>query len=289
MNKRKDEIERKLTVTTQKEIIALSGGTCSICNKPIIVQGKNTDTNPTYNMIGEFAHIVGLQRTAPRHEDLPAEILNDASNYILLCPNCHVKIDKKNSGYTKEKLQNMKHNHEISTLNNISKIINRTKLGGYRSFHDFKGFENYLLDGELPNDDKLISEIKFYKKSIVHLNDLSISVRSAFLNLCQGFADGDKSPMVSKKSYWEDAYGTENDYENITKLLDPLLNADLIDVSEWLHSYTDDEIDPELIIKDWWYDVMNYLKIKNIPLSKVIIERDYTVFDRISNEAMNLL
>jgi len=62
---------------------------------------------------GECAHIVAERKDGPRgNNTLPESERNRYWNLILVCPNCHTRIDKAPEDYPVEKLGRIKHAHE---------------------------------------------------------------------------------------------------------------------------------------------------------------------------------
>lgn len=65
---------------------------------------------------GEVAHILPASPKGPRgrseHNEQMAEVLtNDSKNLMLLCPNCHEKIDRDAEGYREKDLNNLHQEH----------------------------------------------------------------------------------------------------------------------------------------------------------------------------------
>ncbi|MFJ5219917.1 HNH endonuclease [Streptomyces sp. NPDC088354] len=55
--------------------------------------------------IAERAHVVAHSDEGPRaNSEIPQEQRDDPSNIVLLCPNCHTKVDKAPEGYPAEYL-----------------------------------------------------------------------------------------------------------------------------------------------------------------------------------------
>ena len=72
------------------------------CRLPLINDPTNTYS---YTLIGEMAHMVGKKPGAPRYDGSMSDAdRNSYENLILLCPTCHVKIDKQVDAYAVEKL-----------------------------------------------------------------------------------------------------------------------------------------------------------------------------------------
>lgn len=93
----------------RKHLWAKSGNICAICKHELFLSNKN---NEDFN-IGEECHIVSSQLKGPRHVDNYQDY-DSYDNLILLCRNHHKEIDDISnvSIYTKEKLHQIKHEHE---------------------------------------------------------------------------------------------------------------------------------------------------------------------------------
>ena len=73
---------------------------------------KDTETK-----ISEDAHIIGFSKKGPRAEkDLSDSEKNSETNLILICANCHTKIDKNPKIFTTKRLQKIKKEHEKEVL-----------------------------------------------------------------------------------------------------------------------------------------------------------------------------
>ena len=83
------------------------------CQNPNCLLPLFPDDLPGDKHIAEIAHVIPHGRTGPRHEDRPAGKYNpdDFENLILLCPNCHTKIDKAPDSYPRDTLLEWKRNH----------------------------------------------------------------------------------------------------------------------------------------------------------------------------------
>jgi hypothetical protein len=72
----------------------------------------STDYDPMV-VIGEIAHVVAASDGGPRAVPaLGAEERNSYNNLILLCQNCHARIDGQHRSYSVERLQEIKAAHE---------------------------------------------------------------------------------------------------------------------------------------------------------------------------------
>ncbi len=93
-----------------KDLWGRAAGRCSICKISVTEDKQSvTDAFP----FGEIAHIVAESPSGPRGDDsLPDSLRNSYFNLILLCPNCHTKIDKAPEDFPVEKLLRFKGEHE---------------------------------------------------------------------------------------------------------------------------------------------------------------------------------
>lgn len=112
------KIRPRITAATRRQLVALSGGRCSLdsCQRPLAI-GQNS-------FIGEVAMIETVIRNAPRfNSKLTFENLTSLDNLILLCPTCHRLMDKQPEIYSADWLKNAKKKH----LDNLLSIISPTQ------------------------------------------------------------------------------------------------------------------------------------------------------------------
>lgn len=109
----KTEVTRYVSVPAQKMLWGISAGRCEFdgCNKPL---WKSSVTQDQVN-IAEKAHIWSFSDTGPRgHSGIDKKAINDISNLMLVCHDCHRLVDQDNVGdqYSVALLLNMKRRHE---------------------------------------------------------------------------------------------------------------------------------------------------------------------------------
>ncbi|WP_410613709.1 HNH endonuclease [Amycolatopsis sp. lyj-109] len=82
-------------------------GMCALCKTELA-------TGTGYHAPGpNVAHVVPLGALGPRAESsAPADVVNALANLVLLCPNCHDKVDRNPEHFTKEVLLDLKARHE---------------------------------------------------------------------------------------------------------------------------------------------------------------------------------
>ena len=95
----------------QKTILALkSGNRCALCREPLTVDATETDAA---QILGYVAHIKGEKPGSARFDALQDdEERNLYPNLVYACGRCHPLIDKQESTYTVEVLQDKKETHE---------------------------------------------------------------------------------------------------------------------------------------------------------------------------------
>jgi len=102
----------KINTNTTLLLYVRAGGRCQLrgCNQ-YVMEHRTTKRSGNF---AEQAHIVAFQDKGPRGLDgeRPADI-NDLSNLMLLCRECHDEVDKKHPHlYSRRSLEEMKQEHE---------------------------------------------------------------------------------------------------------------------------------------------------------------------------------
>jgi len=125
-----------------KMVCMLSGSRCAMpdCRRELIEPGKNSD-DPA--ILGELAHIKGENPGSARYDaNMTQEERNGYNNRILVCPNCHTKIDKQLKTYTVEVLLKIKRDHETWVRDSLKgEVINV-------SFDELGVVTKYLSSGQ---------------------------------------------------------------------------------------------------------------------------------------------
>lgn len=104
---------RDIPEPVQRVLWGRTAGRCEFagCNVPL---WKSSITQETVNK-AQKAHIYSFANEGPRgHDGVSGEALNAADNLMLVCHQCHQKMDKEKDGgrYTPEILQRWKQEHE---------------------------------------------------------------------------------------------------------------------------------------------------------------------------------
>lgn len=104
------------------------------CGRDLLPKiNKGVETN-----ISENAHIKGFSKNGPRaDEDLSDSQKNSDENLIVICANCHIKIDKNPNYYTNDKLQKYKKDHETKIHN---KLRDNAQDVGFTELEDILNF-----------------------------------------------------------------------------------------------------------------------------------------------------
>lgn len=96
------------TERTKNLLYIAAGGRCQICNKEVLF-------NKNYCLrinAGNVAHIVGASKDGPRGNEESMELSQDQDNLMLLCPECHILIDRNTNIFTSEFLIKTKNSQE---------------------------------------------------------------------------------------------------------------------------------------------------------------------------------
>jgi len=103
-----------------KALYARSGGLCAMCREKVIEDKE--DGIPI--IIGEIIHIEGVEKGSARYNpQMTDEERNSYNNLIILCRNCHIKVDRNPEFYTVRKLRQIKYEHERWVREQLGNII----------------------------------------------------------------------------------------------------------------------------------------------------------------------
>jgi hypothetical protein len=109
------------------------------CRTEVLVDA--TDYDPIV-VVGDIAHIAGASDKGPRaRKALTAEQRDDYKNLILLCKNCHAKIDGQSVFYSEALLLDTKHQHEAWVRQSLPERGKSTT-----------GWTVVVLEGDHPTD-----------------------------------------------------------------------------------------------------------------------------------------
>lgn len=106
----------------KKAIWGLSGALCNLCEVFCIETSEKSSLSV---LVGEVAHIEGENKGSARfREAMSSEEKNSIPNLLLLCPNCHTKVDGNEKKYTVGFLKKLKNNHENKVRNSLKNTGN---------------------------------------------------------------------------------------------------------------------------------------------------------------------
>lgn len=135
-----------------KILWAKSGNRCAMCRESLAPD----DGESKIFILGEQAHIIGKTPTAARgEEEISDELRNNHDNLMLLCPNCHTKIDKNSAKYSVEKLRSIKKEHENWVEQRLSYKDKDKK-------DDIEFIQTYLNNSLFTVTPALIKELPYY-------------------------------------------------------------------------------------------------------------------------------
>lgn len=142
-----NEKRKPIPIKTQRILFAQSGGICSMpdCNIPIVINENDDKTN-----IAELAHIEAYKPGGARfNPQLSEDERNAEENLMVVCKNCHKKIDDFPEIYTVEKLKQIKQEHISSIEMHEKNIINF-------DFKDLTFASNNILEKSMKNDEETV-------------------------------------------------------------------------------------------------------------------------------------
>lgn len=113
--------KKPISPTVIKILALMSQGKCAMCKTLLVGTNGNGEK---YN-VSEYAHIEGEKEGSKRYNPLMTDKQRQAQeNLIVLCPNCHTKIDSDDITYTVEVLKKIKEANERIFSNNLIQSIN---------------------------------------------------------------------------------------------------------------------------------------------------------------------
>ena len=112
---------------SQRDIKLLWGkaaARCSMCKESCISESDNANEKDA--LIGEIAHILDYSdsSTSSRSDSsLSKQEKNSYDNLILLCSNCHKKVDQQKETYSQNTLIKFKNDHEAWVVQQCENAI----------------------------------------------------------------------------------------------------------------------------------------------------------------------
>lgn len=173
MGKRED-----LSINIKRKISWFyTNGNCCLCCKKIGYFENE-------GFIGEFAHIIDLQKATTRYiPNKTIEELNSPNNIIVICPTCHTRIDKESENYSTEYLRQIKNEYENNII--VSKEYSNPEYLNY--FNDiYVCLRNkYKLTSNRKTLLPISVKDKIARNSLYEINDIiemGLSMQSNFID-----------------------------------------------------------------------------------------------------------
>ena len=159
---------------TLRELYIFSGNMCAMPDcKHVLIDEDGT-------WIGEVAHIYAASDGGPRaNSSLSSEDRRNAENLILLCSNCHKKIDKNVKQYPAEKLFQIKEEHEEPYRKGLEQAVFEDCMDEYTP----KLPDSLGAWGIIPSDEEFNDAFETLEKVIEELAKVPTSTRK-FLVKC---------------------------------------------------------------------------------------------------------
>lgn len=174
-----------------------------------------------------MAHIHANSDIGPRADTnlTPKERVN-YSNFILLCANCHKKVDSAPEKYTVECLKSMKKEHENKIVNLYIPKINFSELAivikaliSNEYTHENPNFDAISIDEKIKKNDLTIQSKNLLKTGIARSKEVEkyLSTQSKLdpkfpLRLKKAFKD--KYEELSKEHHGDDLFNELCDWMN---------------------------------------------------------------------------
>jgi hypothetical protein len=117
---------RGIKVEVERLLWGIAAGRCEFegCNK-VLYQHEVTGDSENY---AEKAHIHAVSPGGARYRPDDDNFKNSVKNLMLVCPQCHITIDRNEQKYTPEVLFEMKYKHE-------ERIFRLTSIGAKLHSH----------------------------------------------------------------------------------------------------------------------------------------------------------
>jgi len=121
----------KLPEADRRHIIARSGGRCNKCRIQLFLENEFGEKA----RLGDDAHIVAASEDGPRgHSELDAQGRATSQNVMLLCKNCHAKIDQQPKRFPVATLLVMRNDHYCWVEDCLGGIVNDRPPFHYLSY-----------------------------------------------------------------------------------------------------------------------------------------------------------
>lgn len=162
---------RSYSDRTLKLLWGRAAGRCSVPACRVELYVEKTEYDPEVP-IGDIAHVCAHGDSGPRVDaTLSPRERNDYDNLILLCKNCHARLDGQKNTNTVEMIQELKHAHEAWVRASLPER-GRSRVGWHTVFiEDQWPIDSLTFDAALSPDFMIASP----KKISVSLNNMGWS------------------------------------------------------------------------------------------------------------------
>jgi len=161
-----------------KKLWSKAKGCCSICKKQLIVVDDDVEI-----VVGQEAHIQSEAENGPRHYPVPKSgIYNNYENGVLLCYECHRKIDNNIEKWTVIRIKEIKQKHEKEvSMGNIDIIDDHRNLAVLTKHRIY----NYIYEQTSENYASISGQDRLYISVDEIVNELDIPT-SEVKDACDG-------------------------------------------------------------------------------------------------------
>lgn len=256
-----------------------AAGHCSICS--VKLSEDKVSVNAAFPL-GEQAHIVSEEASGPRGKSiLSVEERNSYSNLILLCPNCHTRIDKAPEDYPVEKLHLLKTAHELKVQHQITgftedstaveavayaqwieKTTEAFKLKEWERWYSFA----CSCDPRWGWD--FVQQVEFFQREVAAavwlgrnleleraITTLSLAFHRAFkIFFRHATSEGSLVGYYSAVRYYRYARNGEEDYQRLLEDYEDWINSyyravdDLVRAANWFAAVVRRDFDPKFLV-----------------------------------------
>lgn len=161
----KKKKSRSIADPVMKALYGRSANRCNSCKTEVTELPPKEGDNVTN--IGEIGHINAYASGGPRPNQ-EMENINSYENLILLCRNCHGRIDRQEISFTRDELIKIKENHEAEVKHLYSTYMVKV------DFTELKMVTDWLLKNQsFFEDDEALVSIPIPPNAKIKKNDLT--------------------------------------------------------------------------------------------------------------------
>jgi len=133
---------KRISEKDRRYIIGRSGGLCNICRQSLFLEGDFHETA----RIGDDAHIFAASDKGPRANNcVSRDSRAHIGNLILLCKNCHSKVDQQPKEYSEDKLLEYRDRHYTWVEESLGKKIAKKPIFHYLTYINIPRVDMYAV------------------------------------------------------------------------------------------------------------------------------------------------